>query len=117
MAKVMRTDHNETWDAEGNLISDEVVETDVTVEVNSLVVSDYDKAMQRMAEIDAFLLDPDVQTALSQPNQTPLDTQTQNRFNKAMIRQQRRAANMLKGLTIYVYGEQHPDLFDDVSNT
>lgn len=117
MPKVMRTDHNETWDAEGNLISTEVVQVDDTINVNSAAVSDYDKAMQRLAEIDAFLQDPDVQAALDQPNNTALPVQTQNRFNKAMIRQQRRAANMLKGLTIYVYGERHPDLFDDVNNT
>jgi hypothetical protein len=117
MPKVMRTDHNETWDAEGNLVKTEVVETDVTVEVNRLVVSDVGRLLERLDEIREFLSDPDVQAALDLPDNKRLDAKTQNRLNRLMIRQARLTAFMLKGLSIYVYGEEHPNLFDDVDNT
>jgi hypothetical protein len=90
--------------------------TNASLEETKAVIVDHDQIKTRLDEIDEFLLDPDVQAALNQPNNTPLDTQTQNRYNKAMIRQARRSANMLKGLTIYAYGDQYQDLHDDVTN-
>jgi hypothetical protein len=71
----------------------------------------------KIAEIKTFLTDPDVVTAENQPNVTALTAQQQNRFNKAVARQLRRSANIDVRLFRYVFGQLHPELLDDISDT
>ncbi len=73
--------------------------------------------LTRLGESKAFLADPDVDLALNIANATPLTATQQNRLNKALIRQARRNANLTAALARYVFGEIHPVLLDDVTDT
>jgi hypothetical protein len=70
----------------------------------------------RIADIKAFLVDPDVQVVLDQPNTTALTVQQTNRALKALVRQARRDANLTLRVARYAIGQARPELLDDVSD-
>jgi hypothetical protein len=86
-------------------------------QANLATLSDVQVLAAKIAEIKTFLTDPDVVTAEAQPNATALTAQQQNRFNKAVARQLRRSANIDVRLFRYVFGQLHPQLLDDISDT
>jgi hypothetical protein len=88
-----------------------------TAAANTQALSDVDVVLAKMGELKAFLTDPDVIAAEAQPNNTALTAAQQNRFNKAVARQLRRSANVDVRLFRYVFGQLHPELLDDISDT
>lgn len=117
MARIFRQDRTQEWNAAGVLVRDEPVQVDVTEEVNRAALSDRDVIIAKLADIKSFLTDPDVEFALNIGNSTPLSAQEQNALNKDMIRQLRKLTNLVKRLTVYVMGEEHPELLEDISDT
>jgi hypothetical protein len=86
-------------------------------QANLTALTDVQVLAAKIAEIKTFLTDPDVVAAEAQPNATALTAQQQNRFNKAVARQLRRSANIDVRLFRYVFGQLHPELLDDISDT
>jgi hypothetical protein len=86
-------------------------------DANLATLSDVAVLATKIADIKTFLTDPDVVAAEAQPNATALTVQQQNRFNKAVARQLRRSANVDVRLFRYVFGQLHPELLDDISDT
>jgi hypothetical protein len=84
---------------------------------NRTIVSDLTTIQADIAGIKAFLTDPDVELAMNQNNATALTATQQNRFNKAIGRQLRRAANLDIRLARYTLGQVHPELLADISDT
>jgi regulation of enolase protein 1 (concanavalin A-like superfamily) len=113
---ITRTEHNQVFDINGDLIFEDVVERDITVEVNNAVLSDKAVLLAKLDEVKAFLVDPDVEYANNIANTTALTTQEQNRLNKALIRQARRNANLTIRLARYVFGQENPELLDDITD-
>ena len=113
---MFRTDRNQTF-RDGVLVSEEIVEVDITAEVNSAALSDRDAILARMAALKAFLEDPDVTVAFNVTNTTALTVVQQNRLNKELIRQARRNANATLRLFRYTFGQLHPELLDDITDT
>lgn len=58
---ILRTDRNQTFDRQGNLLSEEVVQVDVTAEVTKADL--LQKAANALAANSAFLADPSVTNA------------------------------------------------------
>ena len=113
---ITRTDRNQVFDTNGNLIAEEVVEVDVTVEVNTAALTDRQVIEQKMAGLKAFLSDVDVQASLDRPNNQAPTAQELNRTLKALIRQARQSANFDLRLARYVFGQLHPELLDDITD-
>lgn len=88
-----------------------------TAAANTLVVSDLDALNTSIANLKTFLADVDVQAVLDNTNTTALPTATLNRALKAIVRQLRRDANFDIRLARYVFGQLHPELLQDVSDT
>lgn len=88
-----------------------------TAAANSVAVSDLAALNTAIANLKSFLVDPDVQAVLDQANNTALPTATLNRALKAIVRQLRRDANFDLRLARYVFGQLHPELLQDVSDT
>jgi hypothetical protein len=84
---------------------------------NAQLLADLTVIQAKITELKAFLSDPDVIAAEAQPNNTALTAAQQNRFNKAVARQLRRSANVDVRLFRYVFGQLHPELLDDISDT
>jgi len=70
--------------------------------------------LTKLTEMETFFVDPDVVAARDQPNATPLTTQQQNRYNKAIHTQMRRYKNMLERISRYTGVSE---LLDDISGT
>jgi hypothetical protein len=79
-------------------------------------LTDLDAIQARIADIKAFLVDPDVQAVLDVANTTPLTTQQTNRALKALVRQARRDANLTLRVARYAIGQARPELLDDVTD-
>lgn len=88
-----------------------------TAAANSEVVSDLAAIQTAITNLKTFLTDPDIQAVLDNANNTALPTATLNRALKAMVRQLRRDANFDLRLARYVFGQQHLELLQDVSDT
>jgi hypothetical protein len=83
---------------------------------NEAILSSLEDVQTRIADIKAFLVDPDVQAVLDQPNTTALTVQQTNRALKALVRQARRDANLTLRVARYAIGQARPELLDDVSD-
>jgi multidrug efflux pump subunit AcrA (membrane-fusion protein) len=79
-------------------------------------LTDLDAIQARIADIKAFLVDPDIQAVLDVANTTPLTTQQTNRALKALVRQARRDANLTLRVARYAIGQARPELLDDVTD-
>lgn len=84
---------------------------------NSVAVSNLADLNTAIANLKTFLTDVDVQAVLDNSNNTALPTATLNRALKAIVRQLRRDANFDLRLARYVFGQLHPELLQDVSDT
>jgi hypothetical protein len=87
-----------------------------TRSANNETLTDLESVRARIADIKAFLVDPDVQAVLDQPNTTALTVQQTNRALKALVRQARRDANLTLRVARYAIGQARPELLDDVSD-
>jgi hypothetical protein len=85
--------------------------------VNRMIVTDLTTIQADIAGLKTFLSDVDVQAVLDNPNATALPTATLNRALKALVRQERRQANMAIRLARYSLGQIHPELLADISDT
>jgi hypothetical protein len=83
---------------------------------NAATLTDLETIEARIADIKLFLVDPDVQAVLDQPNTTALTVQQTNRALKALVRQARRDANLTLRVARYAIGQARPELLDDVSD-
>jgi hypothetical protein len=88
-----------------------------TAQANSTTVSNPTNIATEIANLKTFLSDIDVQAVLDNPNATPLPTATLNRALKSIVRQLRRDANFDVRLARYVFGQLHPELLQDISDT
>lgn len=88
-----------------------------TAAVNSAAVSDLAALQTAITNLKTFLTDVDVQAVLDNPNATVLPTATLNRALKSIVRQLRRDANFDLRLARYVFGQLHPELLQDISDT
>jgi hypothetical protein len=83
---------------------------------NEAALTDLGAIGALVADIKLFLVDPDVQAVLDQPNTTALTVQQTNRALKALVRQARRDANLTLRVARYAIGQARPELLDDVSD-
>ena len=81
---------------------------------NRRALSDLDSLLIALDEIKAFLIDPDIEASANRANTVAPTTQELNRTLKALIRQERRAANLVTRLARYVFSQEHPELLDTI---
>jgi hypothetical protein len=83
---------------------------------NRTTLSDEATLVAKLGEIKSFLVDVDIEASANRANTVAPTTQELNRTLKALIRQERRAANMLIRLARHRFGDEHPALFDDITD-
>jgi hypothetical protein len=84
-------------------------------DTNRSTMSDRDTLISALDEIKTFLNDVDIQASLDRPNNQAPTAQELNRTLKALIRQERRSAQLVTRLAKYVFSQAHPDLLDEDS--
>lgn len=85
---------------------------DQIIEANTAAALDVGQWITDIADIKLFLVDPDIDRVLNQPNNTPLATNDLNRALKAIVRQLRRTANLQIRMSKMAMAERHPEVLE-----
>ncbi len=113
---ITQTNFDEVYE-NGVVVSSTQVIVDITTEANLAALSDRDTILAKIADIKTFLSDTNIQASLDRPNAQMPTAQEINRTLKELIRQARKTANLDVRAMRYVFGQLHPELLNDVTDT